>query len=389
MKKTAIICEINPYHNGHRHIFECARAEFGGIVIAVMSGNFTQRGIPAVFDKYTRAGVLVTKTNDGGVSAADLVVELPFPWCSGGTEAFAVGGVSVALGMGADSLVCGSEYGDTDFIRNAAAARDSDDYITRLKTLEKSESARGEGSAVLNDRVMKELGFSLGANDKLAAEYVRNLKNHEDVAFRAFPRISGDGAVPCKSATELRDMIYSRKLSDVAPFVPASAYDTYSANADSVVDLVRYRELAHLFFRLFWNGEETAEGAGGLLERIRSAALESCSPDAFFDAVRTKKYTDARIRRAMLFAMLRVKAEMLKTAPRYTLLLAANEKGRAYLAERRKTGDFPIITKPSDFLRDLEEQYSCLRAADSLYTMCFGVPREHNHYIKKSPVICL
>ena len=73
MKKTAIICEINPYHNGHRHIFECARAEFGGIVIAVMSGNFTQRGIPAVFDKYTRAGVLVTKPNDGGVSAAQYI----------------------------------------------------------------------------------------------------------------------------------------------------------------------------------------------------------------------------------------------------------------------------------------------------------------------------
>lgn len=383
MKKTAIICEINPYHNGHRHIFERARAEFGGIVLAVMSGNFTQRGIPAVFDKYTRAGLLVARPHNGGESAADIVVELPFPWCSAGTESFALGGVSVALGMGADSLVCGSENGDTDFILRAASARDSAEYLHRLKMLEKSEDSRGEGSAVLNDRVMGELGFALGANDKLGAEYVRNLDGRD---FRVFPRIASDGVIPCKSATELRQMLYTGDTDGVKPFVPADAWAVYSEKGS--VDTTRYLLIAHTFFRLFYGGEQTAEGEGGLLERIRSAAEKTNTPEAFFEAVRTKKYTDARIRRAMLFAMLRVKREMLKMPPPYTVLLATNGKGREYLAEIRKSGTFPIITKPSDAPTGVEDSYSFLRAADSLYTMCSAIIDDATFYIKKHPTIC-
>ncbi len=97
MKKTAVICEINPYHTGHQYIFSRAREE-SDLVIAVMSGNFTQRAIPAVFDKYTRASLLLTP-DETGTPAADIVVELPFPWCASGTEAFAMGGVAVALGL--------------------------------------------------------------------------------------------------------------------------------------------------------------------------------------------------------------------------------------------------------------------------------------------------
>jgi len=130
-----------------------------------------------------------------------------------------------------------------------------------------------------------------------------------------------------------------------------------------------------------------------LLQRVRSAAEESLDPDAFFEAVRTKKYTDARIRRAMLFAMLRVKEELLKTPPRYTVLLAANSRGREYLAELRKTesiknGDFSIVTKPADAPGEIEAQYCCLRAADSLYTMCSPTPSATDLYLKKHPVIC-
>lgn len=386
MKKTAIICEINPYHNGHRSIFERARGEFGGIVIAVMSGNFVQRSIPSVFDKYTRAGLLVSKPRDGGEAAADLVVELPFPWCCGGTEAFALGGVSVALGMGADSLVCGSENGTADYIRQAAKGRDSFEYLLRLKSLESNMHTRSEGSAVLNDRVMREMGFSLGANDKLAAEYVRNLKDWDEAAFRVFPRMEGEGQY--RSATALREMLYAGDTEGIKSYVPEDAFAVYSEKREEAVGTARFLELAHIFFRLFYRGEQTAEGEGGLLEWIRYAAEASCTPADFFEAVRTKKYTDARIRRAMLFAMLRVKREMLKTPPRYTVLLAANGRGREYLAELRKTGDFPIITKPSDAPDTVEEQYACLRAADSLYTMCSDPVEDASAYIKKHPTIC-
>ena len=92
MKKTktaALICEFNPLHTGHEYILSEMKRECN--VICIMSGNFVQRSIPSVFDKYTRAGLLVSKPRDGGEAAADLVVELPFPWCSSGTEFFAMG----------------------------------------------------------------------------------------------------------------------------------------------------------------------------------------------------------------------------------------------------------------------------------------------------------
>ncbi len=386
MKKTAIICEINPYHNGHRHIFAQARANFGGVVLAVMSGNFVQRGIPSVFDKYTRAALLCEKPHSGGESAADLVVELPFPWCAAGTEAFAMGGVSVARGMGADSLVCGSENGETDYIAAAARARDSVDYLRRVKELEKGSHTRGEGSAVLSDRVMEEFGFSLGANDKLGAEYVRNFGEE---GFRAFPRISGAGDVPYKSATDLRRLLWNGDAEGTKPYVPDHAFELYSGCGGDLVKPNRLLELQYVFFRLFYRGEETAEGEGGLLERIRASALGTCSPEEFFKAVRTKKYTDARIRRAMLFAMLGVKREMLKSPPPYTVLLAANGRGREYLSELRKTGTFPVITKPSDAPSDVEPWYAVQKEADRLYTMCTDVVGESDAYMKKHPAITL
>lgn len=390
MKKTAIICEINPYHNGHRSLFERARADGGEIIIAVMSGNFTQRGIPAVFDKYLRASLLVSPPDRSTVSAADLVVELPFPWCSAGAEAFALGGISVALGMGADSVACGSENGDTGFIYAAAEAKNSPEYLRRIRDYEK-ESRRGEGSAVLNDAVMRELGFSLGANDKLAAEYVRCLGNpgREDVALRVYPRISAQSDVPYRSASELRERIYAGRMTDIAPFVPAAAYEVYSAHQAEAVVPARFYELAFLFSRLFWDSSDTyAESAGGLAERLRSLAGEACCAEEFMEKIRTKKYTDARLRRALLYAMLKVQGEMLKTPPAYTVLLAANGRGREYLSMLRKTGDFPVITKPADAGEPVMNQYRYLTAADSLYTMCGAEIRPQDVYLKKHPYIC-
>ncbi|MBE6598984.1 MAG: nucleotidyltransferase family protein [Ruminococcaceae bacterium] len=389
MKKTAIICEINPYHNGHRHIFRKARETFGGIVIAVMSGNFTQRAIPAVFDKYTRAGILVSTPEDGGEPAADIVVELPFPWCSSGTESFAMGGVNIALAMGADSLVCGSENGDTEYIRGAARAKGSSEYLRRLMEMEK-ESARGEGSAVLSDRALSELGYSLGANDKLAAEYLRNIGEHE-VDFRVFPRITG-AAASYKSASDLRAMLYGGEYSPLAPYVPREALSVYSYERERAVDLRNYRRLSHEFCRLSrLTGSlcsDYAECGGGLWEWISSKAEESITPDEFFRGAATKKYTDARIRRAILFAMLGVRTEMLREPPRFTLLLAANGRGREYLSELRKKSTFPIITKPSNIPSEVSEQYSIHGRADRLYTMCRTPFEESGSYMKKHPVIC-
>lgn len=167
-RQTAVICEFNPIHSGHRFLLSAAEAE-KSVILAVMSGNFTQRGIPAVFDKYARARSAIA-------CGADLVVELPFPWCVSGVEDFALGGVTVAAGCGAESLTFGSESGDFALLNRAAAVKDSEEYASIMREAEKS--GRNRGSAVLFDEVMRTFGVEepLGANDKLGAEYIRLAK---------------------------------------------------------------------------------------------------------------------------------------------------------------------------------------------------------------------
>lgn len=114
-RKTAVICEFNPFHKGHGSLISHA-ASVSDIVICIMSGNFTQRSECAVYDKYKRAEAAV-------VMGADLVLELPFPYSSAAGEYFAMGGVSVAGAIGATDIIFGSESGDTEYIKEAADLR--------------------------------------------------------------------------------------------------------------------------------------------------------------------------------------------------------------------------------------------------------------------------
>ncbi len=232
---------------------------------------------------------------------------------------------------------------------------------------------------------MRELGFTLGANDKLAAEYARCLGDRGD--FRVYPRITGEDA-PYKSASDLRELIYAGRTAELLPYVPAEAFDVYRTVADRAVVLTRYRELAHGYCRLFAEHDAVyAEGGGGLWDRILSAAMTARDADEFFTRAATKKYTDARIRRAILFAMLRVTREMLTAPPPFTVLLGANERGRAYLSALRKKGTFPILTKPAHAPDEIAPQYTTHTAADRLYTMCMTPWESGDHFMKMHPVI--
>lgn len=428
MKKTAIICEINPYHNGHRALFTRAREESGGLIVAVMSGNLTQRAAPAVFEKYRRARWLVTPTKNGP-SAADLVVELPFPWCAAGAEGFALGGTAVALGMGAEELVCGREAGEgsgegagASDLWEAARAKESAEYRARLSAYEHG-SRRGEGSAALSDAVMREMGFALGPNERLAVEYRRSL-------WRLGSRIPvlPVARIPCPSAAELRERLFSGEAENVWPYVPSEVYRAAEGTAfreepssfspvlkgsmdeaacgdvgiaqsagggfRPLVTPERFYELLFLFCRLFFAPSASfAESGGGLAAHLRQAAAHSGSAEEFWQRVRTKKYTDARLRRAILFAMLRVEEAVLKDPPRYTVLLAANEAGRAYLSFLRKErgqGTFAIVTKPASLADPADDspaarQYRYLLSADGLYALLEGQPA--HAFLKRHPAM--
>ena len=122
MKVCAVICELNPFHNGHEYLFREARRLTGAdFLIAVMSGDFVQRGLPAICDKYARTNMAL----NGG---ADLVVELPVMFATASADYFAQGAVSAITSMGCVDFICfGSECGDLDMLRSCAGLSEVSD----------------------------------------------------------------------------------------------------------------------------------------------------------------------------------------------------------------------------------------------------------------------
>jgi len=376
-QNTAIICETNPFHNGHNSLFAKVKQEFGGIITAVMSGNFVQRGLPAVYDKYFRASVLLQH-------GADLVVELPYPWCAAGGEAFAAGGVAVAVGMGADNLAFGSETGEIQMLTDCASFLDREDTGMQIREMEKNEPEAG--AAMLYDRLCKEAGFVLGANDKLAVWYLRQIEAQKAGLF----------PVPCKrvpygegvaSASMLRQMLDRGENLD--PYVPSAAAASYTGCRH--VSAAKFEELAWTYFRLF--APDTPRDYGeksGLYRRLCKEAGGCTDPASFFASAATKKYTDARIRRTCLLAMTETPIPKGNVLPQYTVLLAAGEKGRQYLSRRRRHSDFPVVTKPADVEKlssEAAEQYAWQIRADRLYTMCMEPTADSDLFLRSHPVI--
>ena len=367
MTTNAVICELNPMHRGHKYIFESAKDGSGAdsVNIAVMSGNFTQRATPAIFDKYTRAKAAVR-------CGADIVVELPFPWCSSGVESFALGGTAVVAGLCAEGLVFGSESGELDLLNRVANVKSSPEYREAIVKAE-SESPR-LGNAVVFDEVMKSFGIpeSLGANDKLGAEYIRFGREQGVSEFRPIPRLS-----EMKSATELREIIFTLGVDACREYIPAEAYETFVISEACPEEL--YNELLFTYCRLAWHRADS-----DILSYAAKVARASSNAQELIPSLPTKKYTTARLRREILFSI--IGASETKIAPAFTVLLAMNDKGRAYLSENKKRFSIPVITKPAD-TDSLDEtgraQYAAHLKADEIYALCTG--KSADEYIKKHP----
>ena len=369
-KNTAIICEFNPLHNGHKAILSHAKTT-SDRVIAVMSGNFTQRSECAVFDKYKRAEAAL-------LAGADAVFELPFPWCSSGGEFFALGGVGVASGLGLNSFIFGSETGDSDRVSRAAEYIEGEAYRASLSELEVSL-----GTAAAHDKLLAEVGLSLSSNDKLAAEYVRAAgKLGINAEFTAYKRMTDPETY--RSATDLRTML--RDSGDVDSFIPADIRSVYGGEPDG--DAAKLREILFCYFRLLDSVPNGIfDAGGGVGERLIGCAAEAVSGEEFFTLAATKRYTNSRLRRAALFTLMGVTEDDVKTPPAFTVLLGANERGREFLAEIRRSSSIKVLTKPSavpDGDERFVRQYELWKKTDELYTLCMRGGAQRGEFLRRS-----
>ena len=346
-----IVCEYNPFHNGHAYHIARSRQEIEDDegIVCVMSGDFVQRGEPAVYSKFARAEAACR----GG---ADLVIELPLPWCIDSAEGFARGAVGLLGKLGVKHLAFGSETGDTGELETLAAALLRPETQSEIRELLNRASNLSYAAArqMVMEKKLGESGKRLSqANNILGVEYCKAIYDlHLDMQPHAIHREGnehdGEGKTGFRSASEIRRMLLSGNgIREEVPREAMAVYENERRLGREIRDRASLETAILSRLRMFDEAyyNRLPDAGEGLGSRLYQAVRREASYDAILAAARTKRYPLSRIRRMCLAACLGVDADRSEGIPPYARVLAANEKGRAILRERCGKGDLPLLTK--------------------------------------------
>ncbi len=374
MKTIAVITEFNPFHNGHAYFLREARARsLADTVVAVMSGDFVQRGEPAIFDKYVR-------TKAALLCGADLVFELPVRFSAANAGAFAAGAVSMINAFCAvDELWFGSESGDAALFAALSEVLCTESEGFRRVLSEELTSGRPYPEARAN-AVLKEYRDQFPAgeeevrkllsepNNILGLEYCIALRR---LGSRIVPKTlkrAGCGhdesglSGPFVSAKALRELILSEGIGAAKPYVPAAAFELYLAYckdgcalaADDLSLPLRYKLLS-------CSAEELAEFSGvspDLAARIANCQNEFRSFSQFADLIKTRNITRTHANRALLHILLDIRSSGGKsgeepegpealTSPRRARLLGMGNRG-SFLSAAKENGNLIIDSRSGE-----------------------------------------
>ncbi len=387
---VGIICEYDPFHKGHFRQIELARKNGADTVVCLMSGNATQRGCFACADKYVRAEAALA-------SGADLVLELPYPYSSSAAEYFAAAGVCILASLGVDELNFGSECGDIDLLIEAAAVTASDEYALEYRKILEANPETGSAEAYAKAYLSltgRELPTS--PNDMLGVSYCRAaIKAQTGMKLSTVKRegagysdtCAGDNEYP--SATSIRWLFEKNEFDKAFSYMPKSVSECFTRAKDEGLfpsDVNKLETAILSFFRLAEADafDNIADASDGLGRRLISAAKNATSLEEFYREAATKRYTDARIRRAALYCMTGVTVDDLRRTPEYTVLLAANRRGRAFLSKIPDTAP-KIVTKPADAPAGRQAELSA--KLDALYTLSLPKSLKSNEFLRRRPKI--
>lgn len=344
MKITGIICEYNPFHLGHYKQINTIRAQKpdGGIV-CLMSGNFVQRGMPAIFDKAYRAKAAM-------LCGADLVLELPVTASLSSAEGFAAEGVRI-LGSFCDSLSFGAESAEVTALLATAQALLSSEFSIELKQM----LSLGLSFPSARQKALEKMGLDgrilSTPNNILAVEYCKailsqnsRLKPEPILRQGNYHDLSADKENP--SATAVRILIENEESwqqyvpKDVVSVFESASVHTLNAGERAI--LYRLRTMTDADF------EALPYGSEGLWRKLMKNARQYATLENILSATKSKRYTRTRLDRMVMCACLGLTAEDISSPVPYARVLALNDKGREILLKARETGEFPNIGEKLD-----------------------------------------
>lgn len=353
----AVICEYNPFHNGHKYQLNHHKKELGAdSVICLMSGSFVQRGAPAIYDKWTRAC-------DAIENGADLVLELPVVYSSQSSQRFAQGAVSLLDKLGiVDYLSFGSECGDIDKLKKCADVIYSPEFAHLLDEKKKSRvsypSARTE---VLREN-FSQIDESLinSPNNILSIEYLNALKR---INSNIEPKTLLRNKV-FASATLIREKIENSE--SIKGLVPTDLRKTYDSKAyDNLV-------LYHFKKESLKTLHKMCDMAEGLEYKFKKALQGATTYNELAESVKSKRYTRTRIDRIIVNSLLGIEDKHTEIPPQYARVLAFNKKGQDILATMKKTSKIPIITKVAD-VKPTNPDFQLMFEKDILSTDIYSI----------------
>ncbi len=385
-----IIAEYNPFHNGHLYHIAKSKEETGAqYVVAVISGNFVQRGNTSIVNKWTKARMAL-------LNGADLVIELPTVYSISSAENFAEGAIKILNSLGiVDTLSFGMEAKDISTLNNIANVLYSEpkEYVTILShELKKGNSfpkARENALMMYLNDIKRYANIMAGSNNILGIEYLKALKRTKStinpVGIKREKVLYNDKYIVDEfaSATAIRKMLMTKQLGDISKVMPRNSYLLLGEELKKghyVIDISRFeKEIIYNLRRM--SIEDIAklpDVSEGLENSIKNAA-DSCNTiEELINIVKSKRFTQTRIQRILLYSLLGITKKQMdisrKTVP-YVRVLGFNNKGKELISEMmRLNPKLNVITSVKKYIdtvanRNLKEMLETDILATNVYTL--------------------
>ncbi|KRL93149.1 nucleotidyltransferase [Levilactobacillus hammesii] len=369
LQAVGIIAEYNPFHNGHTYQVAQAKARTGAdVVIAAMSGNWVQRGEPALMDKWQRTQAAIA----GGV---DLVVELPTAIAVQPAHLFASGGVALLAALQCRWLAFGSEHPEMDYERLMA------NLPTDPATFKRFDQTY---ASLFQGYLREQTGITLSAaNDILGFFYaLANRRQGNPLELLALARKGSQHNDPAiaaasqfASATAIRSAALAGDWAAVTAVVPATTQSLLrAAQLTSWTDFwpyLRYQLVSGDVADL----RQMYQITEGVEYRLKRAALDSATFADFMHAVKTKRYTYTRLQRQSAYLLGQMKPAEMQAEPEYLRVLGYSATGQRYLHQIKKQVTLPLISRAD---RDWQKGPGALDdRLGALRTLITGVPQDY------------
>lgn len=342
-----MIAEFNPFHNGHKLLIDTIKSDPDTAVVAVMSGNFVQRGEPAIISKFARAKSAI-------LSGVDLVLELPLPYSISTAMYFANGGVDILNSLGVvDTLCFGSEIGSAEVLKATAKLLNHPDLHAVLK----EELTNGITFASARQNALEKISPSFNSsilsnpNDTLAIEYImaaERLGMQVDLNVIKRSGAAHDSAIKSNTICSASELRKTPSLLDLKkPYMPKESFEIFAeevlAKHYSSIYLLDRAIVAHLRTQTPEKMRMAPDISEGLENRIITVANNFSTMDEILSAVKSKRYTHARLRRIFLASYLGVTSDLQKSPIPYIRVLGMNEVGAKVLSLASKRTKVPLI----------------------------------------------